>query len=208
MMPESDIVLPGQPGPWKRPLAFVDNETTGLRAESCDIIETAIIRDAIPWASKIRITQWDEQRADNLTRPNDKKTWRDLTGYSRDEWRSAPTAAELAPQVASQLHGCVIVAHNAPFDVEFMASYLERNGIAWRRVWCGSMIDTYPLAKSVLGPLGLKKFSLHACCEFLGLEPEGIHRALGGALRVRALYGQLCKWIWDGRGGRVAAHSQ
>lgn len=207
--PESDLVLPGMSGPWKRPLAFVDSETSGLSPASCDIIEVAVIRDGMPWSSKMRISEWDEQRADNLTRPNDRKTWRDVTGYSRGEWRSAPTGAELAPQLASQLHGCTIVAHNADFDVGFLAAFFERHGIAWRRVWCGSMIDTYPLAKSMFGPLGLKKWSLDACCEFLGLEREGVHRALGGALRVRQVYLEICKRFWaEYRRGNAGAQSQ
>lgn len=201
--PESDLVLPGHPGPWNRPLAFADTETTGLKPSVCDIIDVAVIRDGMPWHSRVRITEWDEQRADGLERPNAKKTWRDVTGYDRREWRSAPTGDVVAPQLARQLHGCTLIAHNADFDVGFLSAFLERYGIAWRTAWCGSMIDTYPLAKSILGRLGLKKFSLDACCEFLGLEREGVHQALGGAMRVRQVYGALCKMVW--RGYEVAA---
>lgn len=205
MNPESELVLPNHPGPWRRSLAFVDCETTGLKASVCDIIDVAVIRDGMPWHSRIRITPWDEQRADNLGRPNERRTWRDVTGYNREEWATAPDGARVAPEIAGQIHGCTLVAHNADFDVGFLSAFLERHGIAWRSAWCGSMIDLYPLARSILGRLGLTKFSLDACCEFLGLEREGVHQALGGAMRVRQVYGALCKMAWDGFKGDADA---
>ena len=204
MEPENDLELPRHPPPWNRPLAFWDTETTGLRPATCDIIDVAVIRDGLPWTSRVRITQWDEQRADNATRPNEKKTWRDVTGYNRAEWADAPLGADVAPVLAQQLHGAVLIAHNADFDVGFGSSFLERHGIPWRTVFCGSMIDTYPLAKAYLGRLGLRKFSLDACCEFLQLEREGIHRALGGAMRVRQLFHELARRVWEGHDLRAA----
>lgn len=199
MQPISDIVLPSMPGPWKRPLAFLDSETTGLWPSVCNVIDVAVIRDGAPWESKVKISPFDEQRAASKARESGGgrgKTWQEVTGYTREEWADAPSEADVAPELARQLHGAVLVAHNADFDVGFLSAMLERHGIAWRSVFCGSMIDTYPLAKAVLGRLGLHKFSLDACCEFLKLEREGHHRAMGGALRVRQVFHEICKLAW------------
>lgn len=196
--PERDIRLPSMPMPWNRVLAFVDLETTGVNPSIHDIIDAAVIRDGLPWSSKIRITEFDERRA--FTAEDQAKGRKipkafEVNGYNRGEWASAPHSSDICEEFARQLHGAVFVAHNAPFDISFCESFMERNGIPWRTVWCGSMIDTYPLAKAMLGVRGLKKFSLQACCEFLGIEPEGVHRALGGASRVRLLFWELCKLV-------------
>lgn len=199
MQPISDIVLPSMPGPWKRPLAFLDSETTGLWPSVCNVIDVAVIKDGLPWERKVKITEWDEQRANSKARESGGgrgKTWQEVTGYNREEWADALSEAEVAHELAQQLHGAVLVAHNADFDVSFLSAMLERHGIPWRSVFSGSMIDTYPLAKAVLGRLGLTKFSLDACCEFLGLEREGHHRAIGGATRVRQVFHEICKLAW------------
>lgn len=201
MEPLNEIVdsLPNQPPPWNRPLAFLDCETSGLKASSCDIIDVAVIRDGLPWSTKLRITPWDEQRADNCARPNERRTWRDVTGYNRAEWADAPLPADVAPELARQLHGCVWVGHNMDgVDFPFLEAYFRKYGIPFRAVFCGASIDTYHLAKAFLGRLGLRKFALDACCEFIGLEREGLHRAMGGAVRCRQLFHYLAKTFWAG----------
>lgn len=199
MQPKNDLELPRHPPPWNRPLAFLDLETTGLKAGVCDIIDAAVIRDGMPWHSQIKITEWDEQRADNASFRNERKTWRDVTGYNRVEWADAPLGADVAPILATQLHGAVWIGHNlGGVDLPFLRSFFDRHGIPFATVCCESMIDTYPLAKACLRRLGLTKFSLDACCEFLGLEREGVHRALGGAMRCRQLFHELVKRVWVG----------
>lgn len=159
-----------------------------------DVIDVAVIRDGLPWESKVRLTSFDEARADTNSRG--KRTWREVTGYSTAEWASAPLASEMVVDLARQLHGATLVAHNAAYDLGVLESFLERHGIPWSSVYCGSSIDTYPLAKAMLGRRGLSKFSLDACCEFLGLEREGEHRAIGGATRCRQLFVELCRLAW------------
>jgi DNA polymerase III alpha subunit (gram-positive type) len=202
-MPESDLSLGGFPMPHQRVLAFVDIETTGLPRRSpeglecyggIDVIDIAVIRDGVPWESKVRLSTFDEKRADvNAGRG---RSWRDVTGYTAEEWAGAPSGAFVAHEFARQIHGCVFVAHNAPYDVGVASAFVERHGIPWTSIYSGSQIDTYPLAKAMLGRRGLTKFSLDACCEFLGLEREGYHRAMGGAQRCRQLFHELCKLAW------------
>jgi len=204
MQPEIDLGLRGFPPIFNRPLAFVDVESTGLprrdadgyeKYGNIDIIDVAVIRDGVPWESKVRLSPYDEQRADNDSR-NSRKSWRDVTGYTTREWADAPEPSAVLPDLARQLHGATIVAHNSAYDLQLLASWLERHGVAFGAVFSWSVIDTYQLAKSQLGRRGLTKFSLDACCEFLKLEREGYHRAMGGAKRCRQLYHELCKLAW------------
>lgn len=182
MIPEREgFHLPGHPAVFRRGFAFLDLETTGTNPAVNDIIEVGIIRDGAPWSTKVAVGEWELKRAS----PEALK----VNGYSAEAWADAPAWDVVAEQVARQLHGAVIVAHNATFDLEFLDAAFEKAGISPRSVFTrGGIIDTYPLAKGMLTPLGLKKFSLDACCEFLGIEREGVHRALGGAERCRSLF--------------------
>lgn len=204
MQPELDLGLRGFPPIFQRPLAFVDVESTGLPRKNAegyetfghlDIIDVAVIRDGTPWESKIKLSSYDEQRADAASK-HQRKSWREVTGYTTEEWSDAPEAADVVPELARQLHGTTIVAHNSGYDLPLLASWLERHGVAFSSVFTWSAIDTYQMAKSQLGRRGLDKFSLDACCQFLGLEREGYHRAMGGAKRCRQLYHELCKLAW------------
>lgn len=203
MQPETDLGLRGFPPIYQRPLAFVDCESTGLPKRDADgyehygmldLIDVAVIRDGTPWESKVWLSPFDEKRADTNSRGP--RSWRDVTGYTTEEWRDAPKPTEVACELARQLHGTTIVAHNSGYDLPLLASFLERHGIAWGSVFTYSVIDTYQVAKAVLGRRGLSKFSLDACCEFLGLEREGAHRAMGGAMRCRQVFHEICKLGW------------
>lgn len=190
--------LGGFAPPGNRKLAFVDLETTGFRPLVNCVIDVAVIRDGLPWESKIKISPFDEARTDASARGKAGE-WRNVTGYTREEWASAPTEAEVAPELARQLHGATIVGHNVAFDLAFCESLLERHGIPWRSIYTGSSIDTLPLCKAILGPLGLKGSSLEKACLFLGIPPEGYHRAMGGASRCRSVFHEICKLAWGKR---------
>lgn len=190
--------LGGFPPPNVRKMAFIDLETTGFRPLVHSVIEVAVIRDGMPWQSKIKISAFDEARTD-ANYHGKPQEWRDVTGYTREEWKDAPSEAAVAPELARQLHGAVIVGHNVAFDLGFCESLLERHGIPWRSIFCGSSIDTYPLARAFLGPLGLKGASLEKVCAFLGIPPEGNHRAMGGAQRCRLVFHEICKMAWGKR---------
>jgi DNA polymerase III epsilon subunit-like protein len=196
MQPISDLDLGGMPPISVRKLCFLDVETTGWRPDLCDIIDFASICDGLPWETKLWISPYDEERADRACG----REWRKITGYAREEWATAPKPADMAEEIARQLHGRIIVAHNGAFDVSMCGSYLERHGIPWRMVYSGSMVDLYALVKSMLGPLGLKKFDLSSACQFLGFEGELEHRALGGAKRVQLIYHHLTKLVAAGHG--------
>lgn len=194
----SDYESPGIPSAVvSRSLAFVDCETTGFDPAVCDLIEVAVVTDDLPFATKIKISAYDETRADNYQAELNKyrgpdrklKDWRLVNGYSRKEWADAPELAQAMPMICDAIAGKILVGHNLEFDLAFLRAAMERTGIAPRSVLSPTTIDTIPLAKSCLPDL--ENYKLSTVCERLGIEPEGVHRAMGGAVRAKQIYERL-----------------
>ena len=186
MIPESEVEFGSYPKPWNRGLAFLDIETLGTNNRTHAIIEVACVVvgagwSVEEWSSKLAVSKWDVERADPGAIA--------VNGFRVGEWADAPPARDGLLELAKRLHGNVIVGHNLEFDLGFLD--VAWQGLVPYREVVRSTIDTYPLAKAALGRHGLTKFGLHACCEFLGIEPEGVHRALGGAIRCKALFERI-----------------
>lgn len=190
MIPECEVEFGNYPKPWNRGLAFLDIETLGTNPRTHAIIEVACVRlGDVPWSSKLAVGKYDVERAEPGALA--------VNGFSAEEWKDAPPAAGVLVELAKRLHGCVIVGHNLnDFDLAFLE--IAWQGLVPYREVVRSTIDTYPLAKAALSKHGVKKFSLQSCCEYYGIEPEGVHRALGGALRCQALFERLL----GGAGGK------
>ena len=100
-------------------------------------------------------------------------------------WRPAARSrlAELLPTIGE---GSVIVAHNAAFDLAFLAEALRRTGVRpfILRAYC-----TLRLARVLLPDL--RRYDLASLREKLGLEGGEPHVALADARAVAALFTAL-----------------
>lgn len=85
----------------------------------------------------------------------------------------APTFDRVAPSLLALLENAVLVAHNAPFDLGFLAAELE---IARLPLPDGPVVDTLTLARRVYG---LSCNSLSCLASALGIEADQAHRAMG-----------------------------
>jgi DNA polymerase-3 subunit epsilon len=83
-----------------------------------------------------------------------------------------PTFADVARRLTDMLHGGVLVAHNAPFDVAFLAAEYKRVGTAMPDV---AVICTLRLARRL--ELEVASFSLVDCCAHFGIPHQRRHRA-------------------------------
>ena len=83
-----------------------------------------------------------------------------------------PTFADIAPRLAELLRDGVLVAHNARFDVSFLAAEYERAGIVMPEV---PVICTLRLVHR-LG-LEVASLSLVDCCAHFGIAHQRRHRA-------------------------------
>jgi ATP-dependent helicase Lhr and Lhr-like helicase len=103
------------------PFAVLDVETTGFDAAGADrVIEIAIVRlspDAEP------LDRWT-----TLVDPNRSPGPTHVHGLTADDLRDAPTFAEIADTILAKLDGAVIVAHNADYDLRFLAAEFQRIG--------------------------------------------------------------------------------
>lgn len=187
------------PAVFRRPLAFLDIETTGTDPTRHVITDIAILREDLrkggsalyvdTWHSKIKVSEWDLARAS----PEALR----ITGFRAEEWADAPTLSEVLPEIVRRITGCGVVGHNVQFDLGFLAVLFEGAGIP-RSCLPPVAIDTYSLAKGMLAPLGLRRFGLDKCNEFLGLPREGEHRALGGAEACKRLFDELAALATEG----------
>lgn len=150
--------------------AFVDVETTGLDARVDRVIEVAVV---ITDSRGTVVDEWC-----SLVRPDVEELTAGPTRIHLIEtaWlRAAPTFADVVPQIAHRLHGRVIVAHNAQFDVEFLEAEFQRAG--WDDAAQGrwTTLCTMDLARQVDVPRKLDR-----ACFDLGIRYEK-HTALDDA---------------------------
>jgi DNA polymerase-3 subunit epsilon len=112
----------------------------------------------------------------------------------------APKFHEIAPALLQTLQGAVLVAHNAPFDLGFLASELE---IAHLQLPSCPVVDTLTLARRLFHR---PRNSLQAIAAALEIEHVPTHRAMGDvwttALLLERIVDELDeRWgIWDLRG--------
>ncbi len=149
--------------------AVVDVETTGLNPSlGHRLCEIAVVR------------QMDDRELDafsqrvNPERPVDPDA-RAVHRIPDEELWAAPRFAEIAPTVRGWLEGAIVVGHNVPFDLGFLAA-------EWRRLrWpppTVRIIDTLALARRWLQ---LPRNSLIFVARALGIPVHEAHSALGDA---------------------------
>jgi DNA polymerase-3 subunit epsilon len=159
----------------ERPVIFadvdfcvVDTETTGGRAALHRVIEVAAfhVRDGIVL-----------DRFSTLINPGRAiPPWISFfTGITDDMVKSAPSFPEVAQELRRFLDRGVFVAHNAPFDYNFIRAEFERVGETWMR----PNLCTVRLARKLFPELPSR--SLGPLCDHLMIDIYDRHRAAGDA---------------------------
>ncbi|HLV97589.1 MAG TPA: exonuclease domain-containing protein [Ktedonobacterales bacterium] len=146
----------------------IDLETTGLQAETDNIIEIA----AVKFRGAEVIAQFQTFVATN--RPIPYRVQR-LTGITAADLQDAPHFEAVAPSLRTFLGKAPLVGHSVPFD----AAFLRRRGLAQEN----PLIDTFELA-TVLLP-ALPSYSLERVAEALGVQSDVFHRAMADAVLAK-----------------------
>jgi DNA polymerase III epsilon subunit family exonuclease len=116
-----------------------------------------------------------------------------LTGITEAAVARKPTFAELAPAIEEQLRGQVVVAHNLPFDRDFIRNSLQRAGRQWSP---RCELDTDRIARRLHPNLADKgAYKLDAVCERLGVHLTNHHRAEDDARACGAVWAALFRHI-------------
>jgi DNA polymerase-3 subunit epsilon len=162
----------------------VDCETNGLAGDACELTEVGAVlvgggelHDR--FASLVRVE-----------RPLSRGIQR-LTGITQAMVDAAPPPAEVLRELQAMLEGRVLVAHNAPFDLRALRQAFDRAGLEWPDP---PALCTLALGRR-LAPLARRR-GLAALAGSLGIEVEGVHRALVDAETCArifcALFPRLC----------------
>lgn len=99
----------------------------------------------------------------------------ELTGITDEMVKNAPDESIAIPSFFEFCDGCVLVAHNAPFDVRFISSAAQRLNLNVDFPY----IDTVVVARAIFP--NLKNHKLDTIVDFLGLGGFNHHRACDDA---------------------------
>ena len=152
-------------------LVVVDVETTGWLPEQAELTEIGCVRLSGgqltgEFATLVRPT---------APIPADITL---LTGITDNMVSRAPLARAALPAFLAFANGCMLVAHNAPFDLSFLTATCAANGIRWPPA---AVIDTAVLARMLLGPDDVPDCRLSTLATYFGARTMPCHRALPDA---------------------------
>lgn len=112
-----------------------------------------------------------------------------LTGITDVMVAGAPRIEAALPAFLEFARGCVLVAHNAPFDVGFLRHYCEQLDLAWPRF---DVLDTAKLARRVVTRDDAPNCKLASLARLFRSNTTPNHRALSDArATVDVLHGLI-----------------
>jgi DNA polymerase-3 subunit epsilon len=149
----------------------VDLETTGWSPEDGAITEIGAVRIR----GGVRLGEFASLVNPGTPVPS---TIKELTGITDWLLSAAPRLAAILPGLLRFADGCVLVAHNAPFDLSFLAAACTDCGLAWPQF---TVLDTVTLARQVLEQDEVPDCKLGTLARFFGARTAPNHRALADA---------------------------
>ena len=150
------------------PYVVFDIETTGFSALKDKIIEIGAVK-----VENGRITE----RFSEFVNPQIPIPFRieELTSINDNMVADAPTIDVILPEFEKFCEGCVMVAHNAEFDMSFIRKNYEDLGIERE----DTVVDTVGMARFLLPQLN--RFKLDTVAKAVGVSLEHHHRAVDDA---------------------------
>lgn len=116
-----------------------------------------------------------------------------IHGITNDMVKNAPAFIDVLPRLLSLLDGCVLVAHNAEFDLGFLRAETASCGL---RLPQYPVVDTLKLARK---NGRFQRNNLGVIASALGISAEGAHRAMADVrMTEKVLYNFLADFA---RGG-------
>ncbi len=113
-----------------------------------------------------------------------------IHGITNEMVKNAPVFADILPRLLTLLDGCVLVAHNAEFDLSFLRTETQSCGLNWPDY---PVLDTLKLArKNGCFP----RNNLTAIATTLGINAAGAHRAMADVYMMeKVLYSFLHQFV-------------
>ena len=174
-----------------RTITYFDVETTSLDPTTGEIIQICILTED----QNGNLKEWNTKIRPRLAPGTYQKSALRVNGFQPREWLDAPIFEDVADEIVERLRWGPIVAHNAPFDVAFIESNLNRY-TSWRR---GNRTDfgekTYSLGYPVIDTVPLayllmptERQRLNELREFLDISTDGGHEAIKDVHDCRAVF--------------------
>ena len=157
--------------------AVVDLETTGWSPEQAAITEIGAVRVRAGARRGEFVRQGEFASLVNPGTPVPAGI-ADLTGITDWMLAAAPRLGAVLPGLLDFAQGCVLVAHNAPFDLGFLVAGCGDLGLAWPGF---TVLDTVMLARRVMDPDEVPDCKLGTLAGFFGARTAPNHRALADA---------------------------
>ena len=161
------------------PLAFLDFETTGLSPRRgdrvCEVAFQRVVGNVVETSYTSLI---------NPQRPLSARSF-SINQIGAEQLADAPTFAAIGAGLRAALADTVIVAHNAPFDLEFLHAELALASLPPLLV---PVIDTLAIARRLFPRR--QSHSLAALATALGSPPPS-HRAMDDVLALRAVFADM-----------------
>ncbi len=163
-----DIVTDSRNQSLEADYVVFDLETTGFSPENNRIIEIGAVK-----VQGGKITD----KFSTFVNPQVPIPFRieQLTSINDSMVIDAPPIEQILPQFMEFCEGCVMVAHNADFDMSFIKKNCMRQGMECRP----TIVDTVGLARILLP--NLNRFKLDTVAKALGVSLDNHHRAVDDA---------------------------
>ncbi|MCL1923217.1 MAG: DEDD exonuclease domain-containing protein [Propionibacteriaceae bacterium] len=101
-----------------------------------------------------------------------------LTGITNEKVRRAPHLREVFPSLIEFARGCLMVAHNAGFDMGFILRAAEGLDYEWPSP---NVLDTVRLARRIVPKSEVGNYRLHTLTDYFSTPVSPTHRALDDA---------------------------
>lgn len=157
-------------------LVFLDTETTGLSPRFGDrMVEIALARFRGEAMENYYTTLLNPERSIS---PGAAR----IHGITDRDVAYAPRFRDVAKDVRAEMEGAVVVAHNAPFDLGFLANEFR---LARANSPANLALDTVLLLRRYFS---FRSNALQRVADALGIERDTSHRALADVLTTRAVF--------------------
>ncbi|MGN0242961.1 MAG: PolC-type DNA polymerase III [Lachnospiraceae bacterium] len=155
-----------------------DIETTGFRADRNKIIEIG----AVKIQNGVISDSFSE-----FVNPKEPIPFQieELTGISDAMVMDAPEITEILPKFFAFCADAVLVAHNAEFDIGFIAHNAKVQGLPFEPTY----IDTVSLSRMLLPQLS--RYKLNTIAKHLNISLENHHRAIDDAMATGEIFIKL-----------------
>jgi DNA polymerase-3 subunit alpha (Gram-positive type) len=159
--------------------AVFDTETTGIDEFVHRMVELAVVKFKAGEVIDSKTWLLDPERFIPAEAEQ-------VHGITAEMVTGQPTFKEVAPEFIAFIDGCILMAHNASFDVRFLRREFVRSDIAPPAV---PVLDSLRVFRAWFPKLS--SYSLEAIADRLGIQDDEVfHRAEGDSLYVGRIFYQ------------------